>query len=315
MRKLFILLGFIFAFALSQAQLPGVIASQDIAGGFCAEYQTIYNALDSKPGTDTANAQNTLVVDLKTAGVWAKGDLIYVTAQKTQAGALLMWLNPSGDDNLTNTTAAPFTQYEGFTGVSATSESMTTNWNPTNEAVNYKLDDATISAYTRIDINATEYIMSAYASSRYISLVPRTGGTMTARMNSPSASSYTTANSLGLSTVTRTASNVVTFYKNGTKLGTDNEASDFIPNANLLLFNLNGGNFSNNQVSFIFVGAALTDGEVTAMNTAVEKYMDFIGKGVVAYIKWLDNLEEMAKFWAEHYKKKEQVIIPYKIAA
>ena len=59
-------------------------------GGYCAEYQAVYDLLDTKPGADTANAQNTLVTELKTAGVWAKGDLLYVFAQRTIAGAYLM---------------------------------------------------------------------------------------------------------------------------------------------------------------------------------------------------------------------------------
>lgn len=280
MRKLLILFGLLFTFALSQAQQLGIIASQDIAAaGYCAEYQAVYDLLDAKPEADTAAAQNDLVEAGIAHGWWAKGDLIYVTAQRTQAGALLNWPNPSGDDNITNTTDCAFTKYQGFTGASVTSEYMVANWNPSSESVNFTLNEATISAYTRIDINAAEVILGCF-STNYITLIPRNAGSLQGRLNDLGTIDKATANSLGLSTVVRINSTTLRAFKNGTPFLDVTVNSTAIPNTGLNILKSQTGSFSNNQVSFIYIGGLLSNTEVSDMNTDVETYLDFVGAGV-----------------------------------
>lgn len=287
MKKLIFIFSFLLVFASINCQIrPGVVALQKSTAapvGYDADYQAVYDLLSAKPGTDTAAAQNTLVVELKAAGVWAKGALSYVTAQRTEAGALLNWLAPSGAYNLVNTTATPFVAYQGFTGASATTERLTTGRNFSTDSTNFGKNNATVSAYTRVNLNATESILGCYdGGNNMITLLPRTGGAMASRLNSTTEGIRTTANSTGLSTVTRTSTTVLEFYKNGTSLGSPvATTSTVIPNATLLILARGAtSQNSNNQVSFIFIGVALTDTEVADMNTAVEKYMDFLGTGV-----------------------------------
>jgi hypothetical protein len=247
------------------------------------EYKALYYELDITPGIDTANAQNTLVSKGLDHGWWDKSDILYVTAQRTESGALLNWIDPTGDDNITNTGSAAFVKYEGFTGNSAGSVNMTTNWNPSTEKVNYTLDSATLAAYTRIDINADEVILGAYQSAnRYITLYPRSAGSLYARINSQISVYRNVSNSLGLSTAVRINTDSLRFYQNGVSLGDARPlVLTNIPSANLLIFSLASLSYSNNQVSFIMVGGKLSPAEIQSMYEDVEEYLDYIGAGVV----------------------------------
>ena len=263
--------------------MPGVIASQGgTAASYSAEYQAVYNAYTTKPASDTAAFQNTLASELVAAGVWAEADVIYVTANGNITNALLNWFAPTGDDNLTNTTATPFTKYEGFTGASATEEYMSTNFNPSTEGVKYTLDDCAISVYTRIDIDALECAIGVYDATNYITLYPRYNNEIATRINSTETSVVkTVASSLGLSTVARTSSSSLSLFRGSTNLGAGTQNSGARPNGIIDLFRrAEFTHHSNNQISFVFIGGSLSEAQVASMNTAVEKYMDAIGKGV-----------------------------------
>lgn len=283
MKKLLILLWFI-PFALSgQNPIIGITASQGaVAAGYDADYQTVYNALDVKPGADTAAAQNTLVLALKTAGVWANADLLYVTAQRTESGALLNWKGVAGSFNLVNAGGVLFTMYEGFTGDGNSGNFLATNFNPSTNGVNITQNDAGIAAYTRIDQTGTTTVIGATAGGSYIILYPRTAtGNFIGYMNDAGTISRAVANSQGFYSVVRVNATTIRSYKNGSKQGADATVNSVaLVNDNIEILAVNNGSRSLNQVSFIYVGGSLTDEQQTAFNTAVEAYMDFLGKGV-----------------------------------
>ena len=287
MRKLLIILWLIVGSLTINAQVVKtsvVYAPPAVAASYCDEYQAVYNALDAKPGTDTASAQNTLVASAKTHGWWAEADVIYVTAQRTEAGALLNWKASTGDDNLTNTTSTAFTKYQGFTGASGTSESMSTNFTPSSEGVNYTQDDAGLAVYTRIDINAGECAIGVDQGSNDISIYPRTAGSILSRVNCTTNVTEATANSLGLSSVSRSNATTVFTYKNGAVLDADGDASNSVglSTSAITVLSLSASSYSNNQVSFVFIGGYLTDAQQAFMFTDIETYLDFVGAGVVA---------------------------------
>jgi len=283
-RLLIIPLLFIFAICESQTIINAspplrVIAAEE--GGYCDEYQAVYDAMTNKPTTYVED-QNTLVEELKTAGVWAKRDLIYVFAQQTNddGEALLNWANP-GTFTCTNVSATLFTALEGFTG-DGSADYLNTNWNVSSDKDNYALDDATIAIYCRVsDINAEQYAIGAVDGSNYVaSIKPRYAGEFWIDVNGP-GSSKAVDGSDGLFVGVRTNSTTHTYYRNGSSLGTTANNSTGLPNTDLLILKWTDGGYTTNQVSFVFVGGALTDTEVADMFTAVEKYMDAMSKGVV----------------------------------
>jgi len=284
MKRLLILFFLLLAFQVEGQVLrtypyyvPAVAGSS-----YCAEYQAVYNAMTTPP-TTYDDDDNTLVVELLAAGVWAKGDVIYCLAQESNGAgeALLNWINPTGDDNATNVHVTAFTANEGFTGDGA-NDYLNTNYNPSTEGVNYTLNSATVATYLRVDINANQTSLGVNDGTYQTNITPRTGGSFYGAINDDGSSvNYAVANSLGMFGCVRRTSAAVFEFQNGTNLGSDPGVSVAIPNGNILILTyLTDFGFSANQVSFVFIGGALSDVEFAAMNTAVEKWMDAKGKGV-----------------------------------
>jgi hypothetical protein len=247
---------------------------------YCDEYAAVYNAMTTKP-TTYANAQDTLVQELKTAGIWTKLDVFYVFAQGTNGAgeACLNWIAPTGDDNCTVVSGAVFTANEGFVG-DATADELDTNWNPSTESTTFLNNATTIFAYCRVTGAANAPIMGCIEGSNQIRLNPYQTNA-SAYINSSSGAAWNATNSQGLWLATKDDATHVGMYRNAVDLGTPHDAvtNQVRPNATLRFLS-NGTNFTNNQVSVGGAGGLLNGTEISALNTAIEKYMDRLGKGV-----------------------------------
>ena len=123
----------------------------DLAGGgFDADYQAVLDQSTSlgytAPSAAQQTLQNTLVTDLKTAGVWDKLDVFYVFATDGDSDfATLNWKTPSSHQ-VTKINSPTFTADSGFTG-DGSSSYLDTNYNPATSGTNYTLNDASISIW------------------------------------------------------------------------------------------------------------------------------------------------------------------------
>ena len=98
------------------------------------------------PSASQQTLQNTLVTDLKTAGVWNKLDVFYVFATDGDSDfATLNWKAPSSHQ-VTKINSPTFTANSGFTG-DGSSSYLDTNYNPATSGTNYTLNDASISIW------------------------------------------------------------------------------------------------------------------------------------------------------------------------
>lgn len=260
-----------------QAQLPGIVASAGVSsGGYCAEYQTYYNTLPVKPGADTANAQNTLIVELKAAGAFQIWHVFYITAQRTEAGALINVIAP-GTHNASNVSSTAFTMYEGFTG-DGTADYINTNWNPSTDSIPYRRNSASIGIYLRNDKDENKKILDQGSAAN---LVPEATGASYARINSGSVDSWSNTVSGGLLVLNRSSQSIITLYVNGGTKGNVTKTSAAMANANM---NFVGApawtEYGTRQVAIFFAGDSMDATMQTAVNTAIEKYLDAIGKGV-----------------------------------
>jgi hypothetical protein len=112
-------------------------------GGFDADYQAVLDYAATQgytlPSAAQQTLQNTLVEDLKTAGVWSKLDTFAIFATDGDSDfALIDW------KRLTDYTAVnspTFTINVGF-NTNGTSSYINANYNPSTSAVNYLLNDA-----------------------------------------------------------------------------------------------------------------------------------------------------------------------------
>lgn len=120
------------------------------AGSFDTDYQAVLDRASSlgytAPSAAQQTLQNTLVTDLKTAGVWDKLDVFYVFATDGDSDyATLNWVAPSSFQ-ATKINSPTFTADEGFTG-DGSSAYLDTNLNAQSDTTNYTLNDASFGGY------------------------------------------------------------------------------------------------------------------------------------------------------------------------
>lgn len=93
------------------------------------------------PSSGVQVLQNQLVIDLKSAGAWAKDDILYVMAQDGSAEfACLNWKNPI-NHYLRRINAITFVPNQGLAG-DGVSAYLDTRFDPSVDGVNYTLNDA-----------------------------------------------------------------------------------------------------------------------------------------------------------------------------
>ena len=259
---------------------------QTSAGGFCAEYQRIYDDLagsGTPPGDAIAATQNTMVCGLVADGVWAKLDIFYLFAQTTNAAseALMNWVT-TGLYNaviVPNGGALTFTALEGFTGDGAAY--INTGYNPTDHGVNFIQDSASFGYYARTVgpgvMMGTGNVNSAAA----------TLNSCNSKMNDTTWNDPVPgAPAVGIHIYNRLASTTKDVFINKTKYS-GAIASTGLPLTGIpfyvLAYNNNGGvvNICAEQCSMAFTGSGLTQANVDDLTDRVETYMDSNGKGVI----------------------------------
>jgi hypothetical protein len=254
---------------------------------FCAEYDTVFAAMTTKPSTAIAISQNAMVDSLVQKGYWERMDQLLIPATEVNTGgeALINWINP-GTYDADNVDATAWTTLEGYTG-DATADYISTNFNPGDGgSYNYTLDDAAIGLYLRTDLKeGSSSVCGALDGTNRISLTPRLQDNQyLIRVNQPTAGSLAgiAGATTGLHVITRTASDAVSYYRNGGLVKTETDASSAIPNMELYVLRMNGSSFASaHQFSIYFVMDGIDSTDAAALNTIFETYMDAIGTGVV----------------------------------
>lgn len=257
-----------------------------------ADAKLFIDAMAVTPSATRKTIINQFFLDIKGIGnfgtdnIFSKLDELWLFAAETEQAGLL------GIKRLKDATAvnAPtFTADEGFTG--ADTKYINLNWNPTDDGVNYTLNDCSYGAYSRSDIQSDNYWIGADEAADSTS---RTFGLTWAAVdnnayhfiNGATSVNPAATTSLGFWVGRRTASNAVQVFKNGVSFGTDTDASgslsavDFFATAR----SLDGvaAASSTHQISVEFVGAAMSATEQLNLFNSIEAYMDSLGKGVVA---------------------------------
>lgn len=129
----------------------GFLGGGGSASSFDSDYQAVLDRASTlgytAPSSGQQTLQNTLVTDLKTAGVWDKLDVFYVFATDGDSDfATLNWKTPSSHQ-VTKINSPTFTANSGFAG-DGSSSYLDTNYNPATSGTNYTLNDASISVWS-----------------------------------------------------------------------------------------------------------------------------------------------------------------------
>jgi len=244
--------------------------------------------------TDTTqqSAIDTLVLELKNAGIWSKMKAIYPFVGGTASTHRWNLKDPRDVD-----AAFRLTFTGGWTHSSTGADPNGTNayadtyYIPKNEA---SLGDVSFGVYnienTTTGINDCGTGTSTGTSA--MAILSRLSNTFYADTwgSTRGRISTTLTDRTGLVMASRTATNVFKAYRNGTQLGSTNTTTQLQSDLDTLTVKFILGayrrtddtiiNYTDAQQSFAFIGNGLTDAEASSLYTIVQKYQTTLGRQV-----------------------------------
>lgn len=253
--------------------------------------------IDSTGITDQTqkDAICTLVRELKDSSLWSSMSAIYPLIGGTASSHKWNLKNPQNTNAAfrltfsgTWTHSSSGADPNGTDAFANTYYSATGNGSFSDYAISVYLTENTTVGLYPIDMGASNFgsnlsiDVSINRPNESNKSVSASGNYITSGTVLQSASANTTA---GYILSTRRGLSDFEIYKNGSSLAsTTTAASSISLNVNYYLGATNSigttFNYSNRNIAFATVGAGLTDDQVRALNTIVEKFNDALGRGV-----------------------------------
>jgi hypothetical protein len=282
----------LFGNKLYAGQLPtqlGLIGSQDF--GFDPDAKAFFDRVTTAGGSlsiTEKNAVNTLVVQMKTDGIWTKMKAIYPMVGASAAACAQNLKNSS----FTGTFTSGWTFASTGVTPNGTSAYMDTGLLPSTSLTN---NSTTLSYYSRSTSAANTGVeIGAAVGASSLPLIQiacnYTGlGTLHDQYSYVNGRlSVSTANSFGFFCGSRTSSTSLKGYKNGSLVGTLTTSSTqnvtlinrAITIAAINAFNPGISSFSNRECAFASIGDGLTDTEVSNFYTAVQAMQTTLSRNV-----------------------------------
>ena len=244
--------------------------------GLLPETKAWLAVLPSKPNTLVINSVNNFIRAAKANGYWTLLDRLVLFAQDKQVNAVYSIVNPTSTP-CTEVNSPTWGAYIGYTG-NGSNMYINTNLAPSN-GVNYTLNSSTAIIYsgTNSAINSLDFGCSNAATTNYLGFWPKyTDNKSYCYVNEGTTGvNGSITSSLGLFQISRTASNVVTVYQNGTSYlnGTSTSTGRCTVNCFVLARNNNGTPdlFSSRRISLFILAA----GNITAstINSDIVTYL------------------------------------------
>ena len=252
------------------------IVYKDLGVSTDADYQAVLTKASdlgySAPSALQQTLQNTLVTDLKTAGVWDKLDALYVFATDGDSDyATLNWKSPSNNE-ADKVNSPTFTENRGFTGASL--KYIDTNFQQ-DQGVKHKQNNASFGVYTWSDIATEQQNFFSVDGSGFTRLRKR-GSSSSNRLNclapTPNVrvSTLTTAQLCGIQ---RTSSTELSGLSGDSTFTTTGIATSVArDNDNFTLFKF-GASYSTGECGLAWIGGSFTLTEWQDYVSAVETYI------------------------------------------
>jgi len=282
----------LFGDKLVAGQLPtqlGLIGSQEVSD-FDADALAFFNRVTAAGGTLSAtekSAVNTLVLDMKAAGIWSGMKAIYPMVGSSSAACAQNLKSSS----FTGTFFGGWTFASTGATPNGTSAYMDTNFLPSTSYVN---NNTHISVYSRTNASVPSACLIGTAKNSnaipLITLYSRDAGYI---MDSYSYSSnrintISILSSAAFFINSRTSSTVFKSFRNGTQLGATNTATnsndittcDKAMYIGALNFNGSSAQFSNYEQAFASIGDGLTDTQASNFYTAVQAMQTTLSRQV-----------------------------------
>lgn len=231
--------------------------------------------MTAAPGAVRLAAIDALVRALKNAGVWAKLDILYLTAAHDAQAARRNWI--ADGFNLAAVNAPGFVADRGFSGDGATSY-LDTGFQPGVSPGQAGQDDNHLGLWCLTNVSGSGYDFAA----TNVALNANSSGNANCR-NMAGATDVVAGvgTSVGHSLHCRSGSAGYALYKNGALLGTPVRASAAAVAANLFLCARNASgtpaSFATRQIAAAHAGSALDATQAAAMHAALSAYLTSVG--------------------------------------
>lgn len=238
------------------------------------EAEDLVARFSAEPGDTRKKLIDTLVGDLKTAGVWAKLDALYVMAAHTSQAALLNW--KADQYNLTVSSAPVFTADRGYQG-DGVDDVLLTGFNPSTAAGAFTQNSGHLGMWSRT--NLANGAAQGYEIGNTNSYLARAvNGTVRGRPNHGVELLFGASGLLpGHFMFSRTAAAVWESYINGADVGGGTDASAALTSADFRILSVTAALFSRNQFAVAHWGSGLSAGEVSATYSAIRTYLISVG--------------------------------------
>lgn len=251
--------------------------------GISAATQALLDRAGGNTNPAYVSVINTLNNGLISSGIMAKADKIhFFPPWQNKTGAYLNWASTSF--NAVDGSTAP-TFFAGY-GISTDgiASFLDLNWAPT-DGVQFTRNNAEYAVWRRA--YNQEAASFGSGTSAAVSMAPRGVGTntFTYRINQASSSNggSSITDGFGLWAAKRTGSNATLAYRNGVQSGSSGAvASTALDSAKLAFGKFNTTGFQQDQVQFVYLGAALSDAENLTLYNLVNAAITALGIASIA---------------------------------
>lgn len=242
-------------------------------GGFDADYQAVLDRASSlgytAPSAAQQTLQNTLITDLKTAGVWDKLDVFYCFATDGDSDyATLNWKAPSSHQT-TKVNSPTFTANEGYQG-DGSSAYLDTNFTIA-DASNFTQNNAMYGFYYHtIATSNWDFGLASTSSIRY-----RSSSNDLQRINTSNSTTRPDGFGVGLQAMQRTSASIINFIDNSGSITSDisNTSASPVTDSNFTIFSQSGGGYGNAKISICFIGESLDSTESSDFYDSLNTYI------------------------------------------
>lgn len=244
-----------------------------------------FNRMDVAPSADLKAAYSTFYDTIQYSDIDDSCDCIYNFGAETAQQGLLDLIDRNRTATAVN--SPTFTAYEGFTGNGTTSY-IKTNYSTDQDAVNYKLNSASLAVFVRTNnIVDNKYFAGVLGTASYFRILIRTASIQNT-INGLSNFYISHGNDIsGYTIITRVDASNVKYARNFNGYTNVADASSAIPDQAdgiyVLALNNRGSaaGYSTNQVFGVAVCAQLSEVQAQVLARAWERFLDTFNKGIL----------------------------------
>ena len=239
-----------------------------------AEAEALVARFTTEPDDARKLLIDNMVGALKSAGVWAKLDALYLMAAADAQAAQRNWI--ADLFNLSEVSAPAFVADRGYTGDGVASY-VDTGLTPSTGGTKLVLNSMVFGLWSRSAGQQTAP-SGITAGGSQITVLPRSAtDTFNVRANSATATTAANADGIGLYAVNRSGASALELYKNGAQAASAATASLGLPTTSVAF----GGNhlaaFNTIQIAGGFLGQSLSGADHAALYSAMLVYMQATG--------------------------------------